>query len=142
MSKGSPFGITKVNEPRHESSNNVVCMVCAPSKGSDQPAHTRSLIRAFACRLNIIYIKLKLLTEQHLEFLSLTGDRTGSSESTLVKMPQCWKSHIMAQMLIARGCVFYHILTQQCSFVCSSFGFKCVLKSSQKFLITLRCDMS
>ena len=38
-------------EPRHEISNNVVC---ATSKASDQPAHTRSLIRAFACCLNII----------------------------------------------------------------------------------------
>ena len=27
--------------------------VCATSKGSDQPAHTRSLVRAFASRLNI-----------------------------------------------------------------------------------------
>ena len=38
-------------EPRHEISNNVVC---ATSKASDQPAHTRSLIRAFASRLNIL----------------------------------------------------------------------------------------
>ena len=38
-------------EPRHQISNNVVC---ATSKGSDQPAHTRSLIRAFASRLNIL----------------------------------------------------------------------------------------
>ena len=30
-------------------------MVCATSKASDQPAHTRSLIRAFASRLCIIY---------------------------------------------------------------------------------------
>ena len=37
-------------EPRHEISNNVVC---ASSKASDQPAHTRSLIRAFANHLNI-----------------------------------------------------------------------------------------
>ena len=37
-----------VNEPRHDISNNVVC---ATSKASDQPAHTRSLIRAFASRL-------------------------------------------------------------------------------------------
>ena len=37
-----------VNEPRHEISNNV----CANSKVSDQPEHTRSLIRAFANRLN------------------------------------------------------------------------------------------
>ena len=38
-------------EPRHEISNNVVC---ATSKASDQPAHTPSLIRAFASRLNIL----------------------------------------------------------------------------------------
>ena len=38
-------------EPRHGISNNVVC---ATSIGSDQPAHTRSLIRAFASRLNIL----------------------------------------------------------------------------------------
>ena len=38
-------------EPWHVISNNVVC---ATNKGSDQPAHTRSLIRAFACRLNIL----------------------------------------------------------------------------------------
>ena len=37
-------------EPRHEISNNVVC---ATSKASDQLAHTRSLIRAFASRLNM-----------------------------------------------------------------------------------------
>ena len=37
-------------EPVHEISNNVVC---ATSKASDQPAHTRSLIRAFASRLSI-----------------------------------------------------------------------------------------
>ena len=35
------------NEPVHEISNNFVR---ATSKGSDQPAHTRSLIRAFASR--------------------------------------------------------------------------------------------
>ena len=38
-------------EARHEISNKVVC---ATSKGSDQPAHMRSLIRAFAHRLNIL----------------------------------------------------------------------------------------
>ena len=40
-------------EPVHEISNNVVC---ATSKASDQPAHTRSLIRAFASRLNILCV--------------------------------------------------------------------------------------
>ena len=38
-------------EPVHKISNNVVC---ATSKGSDQPAHTRSLIKAFTSRLNIL----------------------------------------------------------------------------------------
>ena len=41
---------TKI-EMRHEISNNVVCVT---SKGSDQPAHMRSLIRAFASRLNVL----------------------------------------------------------------------------------------
>ena len=39
---------------------------------------------------------VKLLTEHHLEFLSLKGGPRGSSESTHVKMPHCWKSHALA----------------------------------------------
>ena len=65
--------------------------------GSDQPVHTCSLIRAFACRLKK-YMTVKLLTERHLEFLSLKGRDLGSSQSTLVKMPHCWKFHVAAQM--------------------------------------------
>ena len=41
---------------------------------------------------------VKLLTEHHLEFLSFTGGCTGSSESTLVKIPHCWKSRVTAQI--------------------------------------------
>ena len=41
---------------------------------------------------------VKLLTEHHLEFLSLKGGCRGSSESTLVKMSNCWKSHAAAQI--------------------------------------------
>ena len=41
---------------------------------------------------------VKLLTEHHLEFLCLKRACTGSSESTLVKMPHCWKSHVTAQL--------------------------------------------
>ena len=41
---------------------------------------------------------IKLLTEPHLEFLSFNGGCTGSSESTLVKMPHCWKSHTVDQL--------------------------------------------
>ena len=40
---------------------------------------------------------VKLLTEHHLEFLSLKGGRIGAYESTLVKMSHCWKSHVAAQ---------------------------------------------
>ena len=47
-------------------------MVCATSRVSDQCQYDQSL---------------KLLTENHLEFLSLKRGQTGLSESTLVKMP-------------------------------------------------------
>ena len=39
---------------------------------------------------------VKLLTEHHLEFLCLKGGCTGWSESTLVKMSNCRKSHAAA----------------------------------------------
>ena len=42
---------------------------------------------------------VKLLIEHHLEFLSLKGGITGSSEPTLVKMPHCWKSYVADHML-------------------------------------------
>ena len=44
-------------------------------------------------------MSVKLLTEHNLECLSLIEDCTGSSESTHVKMPHYWKSHVTAQML-------------------------------------------
>ena len=44
-------GISYNIKPRQDISNNVIC---ATSKGSDHPAHMRSLIRAFASRLNIL----------------------------------------------------------------------------------------
>ena len=71
-------------------------MVCVTSKGSDQPAHMHRLARAFAGSLNILSVKL--LTEHHLEFLSLKGGCTGSSESTLVKIPHCCKLSVAAHI--------------------------------------------
>ena len=44
---------------------------------------------------------VELLTEYHLEFLSLKRGCTDSSKSTLVKMPHCWKSHVPAQLLFS-----------------------------------------
>ena len=43
---------------------------------------------------------VKLLTEHHLAFLSLIGGCRGSSESTLVKMSNSWKSHVTAHLLL------------------------------------------
>ena len=42
---------------------------------------------------------VKLLTEHHLEFLSLKGGCRGVSKSTHVKMPHCWKSHVTAHLI-------------------------------------------
>ena len=43
-------------------------------------------------------MSVKLLTEHHLECQSFKGGCTGSSESALVKMAHCWKSHALAQL--------------------------------------------
>ena len=67
-------------------------MVCATSKASDQPTH----------RLEYSMI-VELLTDFYLEFLSLKRGNTGSSESTLVKMPHCWKSHVTAHLFFFKG---------------------------------------
>ena len=41
---------------------------------------------------------LRPLIEHHLEFVSLKGGYTDSFESTLVKIPHCWKSHVAAHI--------------------------------------------
>ena len=66
-------------KPRHEISNNVVCAI---SKGSDQS--DQSLCCPFE-----YFMSVKLLTEHHLELLSLKEGCTDSSEYTLVKMAHC-----------------------------------------------------
>ena len=63
-------------------------MVCATRTGSDQPAD-QSICLSLRYSMTV-----KLLTERHLGSLSLKGGCTGSSESTLVKMPYCWRSHV------------------------------------------------
>ena len=54
---------------------------------------------------------VKLLTEHHLEFLSFKGGCIGSSESTHVKKPHCWKSHALAQLYNAHHekILFWHL---------------------------------
>ena len=58
-----------------------------------------SLIRAFARESLEYSMNVKILTEHHLEFLSLKGGCTCSSESTIVKMPHCWKFRVTAIIL-------------------------------------------
>ena len=43
---------------------------------------------------------VEILTQHHLEFLSLKEGCTDSSESTLIKMPHCWKSHVTAHLMV------------------------------------------
>ena len=45
-------------------------------------------------------MRVKLLTELHLEFLSMKGGCTGSSVATLVKMPHCCKPHVAAHIVL------------------------------------------
>ena len=44
-------------------------------------------------------MSVKLLTKHYLEFLNLKGGCTCSSESTLAKIPQCWKSHVPVKLI-------------------------------------------
>ena len=46
---------------------------------------------------------VKLLTEHHMELLSLQEGCRGSSEPTHVKMLHYWKSHVAAQIKSAEG---------------------------------------
>ena len=55
-----------------------------------------------------------------MEFLSLKRGCTGSSESSLVKMPHCWKSHVTVL------CIFFQERLQRC-------GKDCEDKARDKF---------
>ena len=48
-------------------------------------------------------MSVKLLTGHRLEFLCFKRGCTGSSESKLVKMPHCWKSHVVAHMFTTKN---------------------------------------
>ena len=79
-------------EPWQEISNNQQSLrsACAYAQ-SDQ-----SLCKSLEYSMSV-----KLLAEHHLDFLSLKGGCTGSSKSTLVKIPHRWKSHVAAQLFLS-----------------------------------------
>ena len=68
---------------------------------------------------------VKLLTEHHLEFLSLKGGSRGSMESTHVKMPHCWKSHALSHYGIWKQFIYQqaHLL-----YIIVVFGVACQIK--------------
>ena len=67
---------------------------------------------------------VKLLTEHHLEFLSLKRGCRGSSEPTFVKMSNCWKSHAAAQIII-----FFISLAIDLIFANSAYALKLPFRS-------------
>ena len=95
-------------------------MVCATSKASDQSAHTRSLIRAFASRLNIlISMSVELLNEHHLEYLSLKGASQAHLSLHLLKC------HIIGNHMSRLIITFYE-----------NIGEKVLVKLVNLFLVT------
>ena len=52
------------------------------------------------------------MTEHHMEFVRLPGGCTDSYESTLVKTPHCWKSHVTAQISLIAADVFSKAMIQ------------------------------
>ena len=71
--------------------------MCDMQRLSSACAYAQSV--QILCLSHEYSMTVKLLTEQHLEFLSINGGRTDSSESTHVKVPHCWKSHAAAQII-------------------------------------------
>ena len=60
-------------------------------------------------------MNVKLLSGHHLEFLKLKGGCIGSSESTLVKIPHCWESHVAALYSISQSYIKWHICHLHCT---------------------------
>ena len=78
---------------------------------------------------------VKLLTEKHLDFLSLKGGCTASFESTHVKMPHCWKTHVTAH-LFKHTCIVIYVIQPSLIFMI------CVIKqndseTSLKFSVSI-----
>ena len=81
------------------------------------------------CKLLKYSMIVNLLSTQHLEFLSLKQGCRGSSESILVKMPHCWKSHVTAH--------FFFFLPFSC-FVLKPF-YNCVNSIIWNHSISRKC---
>ena len=56
---------------------------------------------------------VKLLSKHNLEIISLKGGCAGASESTLVKIPHCVKSHVAARICIGICTVCFTYVTHE-----------------------------
>ena len=54
-------------------------------------------------------MSVKLLTEYNLGFLSLKGGCICLFESTIVKMPHCWKSHAMTKIIVNGSGILWNV---------------------------------
>ena len=82
---------------------------------------------------------VNLLTEHHWEFLRIKCGCKGLSESTLVKIQHCWKSHVMAQMVLRLS--KRDICSQAKKRKCLASGYPTdpnILEPTQTFLKTFR----
>ena len=68
---------------------------------------------------------VKLLAEQHSEFLSLKGGCTGLPESINVKTQHCWKSRVATHFCTFEGCLVLFLLT----IIIKCYKFPCSIKS-------------
>ena len=57
---------------------------------------------------------VKLLTEHHLEFQSLEGGYTDSSESTFVEISHCWLSRVAAHFISKTDTLYSVIICVSC----------------------------
>ena len=71
------------------------CSMCDQQRLRSSYAYAQS--DQSLCLLLEYSTTVKPLTDYNFEFISLKGGCTRSSESTLVKIPHCWKSHATAQ---------------------------------------------
>ena len=87
---------------------------------------------------------VKLLTEYHLEFLSLKDGCRGSSESTLIKMSHCWKSHDVAHIfsLVSVTIYLYDLLcVKKLSTFIQAYTFSSLLVCRSKEAVLQLCSI-
>ena len=106
---GISFGVSKLKKRLHRLLLSPSTFVKIPGWKAHVAAHLSRDMRLPQCGMcdqqslrsaSALIFYESLLTEHHLEFLSLTGGCTGLSESTLVKIPHCWRSHVAAHLLL------------------------------------------